>query len=509
MPKVNFEITTQNEKALSNVITKQGRQIDALQRKLDTTGKKGKKTFTSMKVGAKDFALGMIGVNTAAAAVVQTLNLIKQGFQAAQKAQENFYNKNVTLSEARARALWNLPSTFEGGKQGLENLVSKISSSTGTKKENVFEILSAGFSAGGEGATLRSAAEQAARLEKAGVGEGGELVGTGLDLAAVTGQQDAAVNFGFLKQIGSAARLVSLQQQQNLLPALVAGTQQGDTAEQTGELVATITQIIKDTEGRLSATGAIGFTQALADKALIPTIEKVVSRTTGEVKEKVTFDKVEGQTTFERLKNLQDVYAKSNKEQQALIIQQIGGEKKMQAFFKAALSNSELFQKTLTQAQQKITMPGQESAMQIQNFNDMMQTGSDRIVDIGKSLDAAVENLQTSGKNREAIEAKARQATRDYLSSTSSIKANLAVTAESSGFGALAAYQLQEQVGQDPVTSYRKFGQAFAPESDKQTQAYKDWLARMNDLTMEWKKLATDLRQQRSLAEDPNKQEVD
>lgn len=363
-------------KHLDAELTKLEKQVDRLQDKIAHSGKSGRDAFSGIGKEMTGVVQGLIGPASVSGAVLALVGTVKSAYAEMKEEHRGFMRTLESESEAKARFLYNA-SQFAGGKVGAEAFAARASASSGVGKARIYDIGATAFSAAGgmDQATVESAIATAAMMERTGLGKGDQLVGSALDLAKATGRKDAASNFGFGKQVGASARTVTLEAQMNLTPGILAGVQAGATPEQSGELVAALSNVGTDAEGSETSTAMTRLMQALKSDELVPGKGKKWGR-------------LKGTTPTERIAELQGVWAKANVAQKAEIQTKIGGRGRMVPAMEEMFGNTPLWQETLGAMQQKIGAPGSpESMAEWNRFGVDMSTGQEGVVGGKKRMD--------------------------------------------------------------------------------------------------------------------------
>jgi hypothetical protein len=473
---ITFDLDATN-KGMYEKILQLERQVSKLQGELGNTGARGAKAFGEIQQSAVGLFASIVGANGITGAIQSLIGAVKNAYAEMQEQHRKFLQNIGTTSDAKARFLYNAVN-LPGGKAAAERLAQDVASASGAKLPQVYDILATGISAGGTGETLRSAAVTAAQLEQRGIGKGSELVGSALDLANITGQSNAQANFAFLRQIGASARVVSLEAQQNLLPGLTAGKLAGDSAERTGELAAAMNMAMKDTEGNKTATAMIELITTLKRDAIVPTT--VVDPATG--KKKTKFTKVAGETTSERIANLQEMLPGMSRDEQDTLFAKIGGRAAMKPVVEMMLRNTPEWKQIMGTMEQKIQAPGSAGAMeQFGQFMTDTGTGAEAVTQASRRAAAAVEKGGTLGRERQALKAAAAESGKEWIAQQgmggileNKAAASMDVISQILTLG--LTNLLPGGVGKD-VETYRRRVEAQTSDKAKGTEAYQEMMA--------------------------------
>lgn len=380
-------VFTAEDKYLQGVIEKQGRQIERLQEKMHGVGRVGRDSFSHVGKELQSVALGLIGPSSVGAAVMTLVSQVKAAYDTMKQQHRQFMTDIQQESDAKSQFLWNAPAFTKDQAQAF---AERGAAEAGVTRTRIYQIGAEAFSAGGglSQEAIESAIIEAARMERRGVGDAKSLVGAALDVSKATGLTDPQANLAFIKQIGSASRVTELQNQMKLTPGLLAGTQAGLTAEQAGELSATLGNIGTDTEGSETSTAMVRFMQAVAKEELVPTV--------GEGG-KMTWGRLQGATQQERLEELQKVYQGATPEQQSEIQSRIGGRGRMVPAIEAVLLDNEIYRTVLEDMRQKIAAPGSSEAMgQWDTLSTNMESGLEGVVSGKREAEAVLTNLSAT-----------------------------------------------------------------------------------------------------------------
>lgn len=361
MPPVKFKITTENEKSLANALMKNEKQIQSMQKKLDGAGKNGKKAFSKVGSEIQKVTEKLGGATGLAGAVAAVTTQLKAAYELTLKNQRIAKQTHLSAGEARANAILNLPADFKGGRQQLDEIVKKVHKTSKLETAKIWEAVGPALSAKGASSakSFESALNLGSKLEMVTGARvnGGDMAASLLDLSKATGLEDAKANFSFLRQMGSASRMTTIKGQLNAVSGVKSAKARGESAERAMEYQAAISQMINDEIGEKTRTGFTNLTKTLFTKDLIPTSK--VNNMTG--KKELSWGTGSGNMD-QRIKQLQEAYAKSDSSGQSAIERQLGGESAMSPFILNMLKNTKQYQNTMSTAEKQILAPSLTSS---------------------------------------------------------------------------------------------------------------------------------------------------
>ncbi|MGE4565773.1 MAG: hypothetical protein AB7F32_12940, partial [Victivallaceae bacterium] len=314
---INFSLTA-DDRDLYNKLVKQEKQIDRLQQKYRALKKSMKESSDEgiagfLKLGngtdkvtlsVTDMVQAFVGISGAMGAINLVIGKVQELIEKQREAKRLASETNVTMDQARNAALLNLPTTFEGGTAEFDRMMKRVSERSGMTMAEVYRNAGGPLSAKGSATNPQFEDAFALALEvqrkTGGAVQSSQLAGSILDVMKSTGLGTAAESLGYIRQIGAASRVQTLEGQLKLVPGLAIGRSLGDSPEMSAELQAAISQQIVDPEG--SRTGVLykGLATALYSDDLIPYETSNVR--TG--KKETKFRKISGSNTLERLRNL-------------------------------------------------------------------------------------------------------------------------------------------------------------------------------------------------------------
>ncbi len=237
-----------------------------MERAAGSATRKSRRGFRRMGRDVRRFAMEVAGVGSAAGAIYLVAQQLRREYDLLVRRQAEAARTQMSVGDLRAAALLNRPAEMDVGF--LDALVERVSRRQQITQERLWPVLSSMLSAKGSvsdeqfAAVLREVGRLGAR--------GGPMVdlqtfaGAGLDLAKLNPKASPAELLGWLRQIGTSARVVNPEKQARAIPrVLSAAAPAGVSQEEAAELWATITQLSGDVQGRRSATGTINLLQRL------------------------------------------------------------------------------------------------------------------------------------------------------------------------------------------------------------------------------------------------------
>lgn len=269
-----------DEKDAQKVLDKIQRQVAKLKEQVATMNTEAKKGGAEASSGMEKYALSLLkGVSIAGA-----MTAAQQGFAMAIQvandklaAQIELQNKQrgVTIStaDAEAAAMRNFGQSTRAQRDEQRQVVENMSKETGFSKKEIWSQFSDAYSAKGNlsNKVVEDAVRQATRLvpEAGATAERKTTTAAAIDLAKVTGSEDARENLGFMMAVGSKARITSTKDlMENSVPAIGGIKAYGGTDVEAGALFSAFTQESTDTTGRISGNASISLADQL--RTLLP-----------------------------------------------------------------------------------------------------------------------------------------------------------------------------------------------------------------------------------------------
>lgn len=383
---------TAEDRDLIRQFEKTKKELAELQRAANGVGDAGEKAFDRTGKAVKRTADGsdkllsstastlkqLMGFGSAVGVLSAVLAKFREIVAAMEEAQNLSKQTMVTLDQARSTAILNLPSTFEGGVAAFDKMMERIAKRSGMTLTDVYRNAGGPLSAKGS-ATMEQfedafALSAGIQRRTGGAVQSGLLAGSILDVMKATGLTDASAALGYIRQIGAAARVQTLEGQMRLVPGLTIGQSVGDTPEKAAELQAAISQMIVDPDGSRTAELYKGMATSLYKAELAPA--RRINPRTG--RSELVFGRVSGADTLERLENLRKIYSGLNETERAEMVKKLS--ESQIGFLLPALKGEETFLAALSAAQSEITAPSQKSAVFTDEmFQAMDSTGSAKV----------------------------------------------------------------------------------------------------------------------------------
>lgn len=248
------------EKALERVQAeneKLARQLDKMREKSRRTTSDSSAGFNRTAKSIRNTVMEAVGFVSALAAVQKGIQAVGEEFQKKFRNQEAARVASLGPAAAIRDARYNFVADQTLSNEGLEPLIAQISQETRSPQEVVAAALSTAFSAKGSlsNQVAADAVRQALRIKPGDAEQAAVIAGRALDVAKFSGSDNIAANLGFLANVQSATRVTSAEKVgANIVPAIGGGTKFGDTPEQAAELLAALTQLLGDEEGRITST---------------------------------------------------------------------------------------------------------------------------------------------------------------------------------------------------------------------------------------------------------------
>jgi hypothetical protein len=476
MATIAFDVTAETKAMVTKIQQLEG-QVGRLQQRMRDGGTAGATSFGKAADSVTRLIGTMVGVAGVTGAVMQIVSSVKQAYRQMLEEHQKFVNKTKETSGSMAAYLYNAQmSGFLGGDKGaLDKFAKEVAGGAGIELKDAYAILTEAVSAAGDATpeAVKSAAILAGRAQRIGLGPGAELAGGALDVRSITGMDDATKNMAFLASVGAASRATTLQSQLQLLPGMQALRLSGDTAEQAGELAAALNIAMKDAEGSKTKTALVNMATRLEREALAPT-EGIDPRTG---KRSMKWGKLEGESTTERLANLQELYAGADRDTREQILKRFGRHKDLAAVLPAILGGADWWEGTMAGTREKITAPGSEAAGG--RWGQYWQSmGSERegVVSAAAFGRAAVEDDKVLDREREVAKTEARNLVQQWQRQQG-FMGTLGVLAEST----MSWGQRGLKGSWQPEYWMRQLD-ATTPEEKKDTDRYRTLMASLQDL---------------------------
>jgi len=480
MPTIAFDVTAETKAMVRKIQQLEG-HVGRLQQRLRGTGTKGATGFQKTTGAIRNMTAAMVGAQGITGAVMRVVGTVKEAYAEMLAEHRKFLGNIEKTSDAKAKFLYNamMGGMFGGDKNRLQKWAEGAASEAGVGLPEMYEILSTAVSAGGDASpdAIRNAAVLAGRGQRAGLGPGSTLVGAALDLREITGKDDATANMAFASQIGAASRATTLEAQMQLVRGLQALKLSGDTAESAGEMAAAINMMMKDEEGAKSATAIVNLATRLKQLDLAPT--ETVDARTG--KRKTEWGALAGESTAERLRNLQTIYGGADEDTQKAILKRIGGRAAFKPALEAMLGDTDWWQDTLATMQQKIQAPGAPAAGERWGqYWQAMGTGGEGLTSTVRTARAALEKDATLGRGREATKAAAMELAQGWMKQQG-FWTGMEAKAES-----VLSFGQRGIRGFDQPEYWRRMVERTTPEDRKGTEAYRELIASFQDLQKQY-----------------------
>jgi hypothetical protein len=272
-------------------------QVIAKSKELGTeVEKSGKKMGDGVRSGADSAIAGVKnllgafgGIVTVAGGITAIASQLRAEYDNLVERQKTAADRQIDLAAAQRGAIFALGSDPKMTPAMLDQSLKGISKRTGVSEKQVTLAATDALSARGDrsAADALNAVEAAITLAPDDQQSATLFSGTALDFGKAFGA-DPKQALGFLLSIGQNSRVTNMGRlARNVAPGITGLTKFGDSAQQSGALMAAMTQGMVDFEGAVSRTTAIALAQQL--ETFMP----------------------EGKSTFERIQALQADPAKA------------------------------------------------------------------------------------------------------------------------------------------------------------------------------------------------------
>jgi len=220
--------------------------------------------------GGKAFDLSAVSIGKWLAGLQlgrMALQSLRDEYQQYIRLQEEARQANLQAAGGIRGAKASFVEDASINRANFEPKLLELARRTGVAPEGVGNVLQDTLSAKGS-ATNQQAFDtvEAALRFMPDPAEARELAQRAIDVQNMTGVFDPRASLGFLQQIQTQARVTSVKQAgKAAVPAINAAMLRGDTAEQGGELFATLTSLAADAGGDSTSTAMIALANQLSE----------------------------------------------------------------------------------------------------------------------------------------------------------------------------------------------------------------------------------------------------
>lgn len=251
-------------KKLSQALRAAEHDIDRTGSAVDRIGSKGDRATLSMRKLGQAFtsAFGGFGL---ASLMSQAISSFTSDIQRLETVLTQFVDARKTLSSARKDLIRNMAGSTTEERAAAIRASDEIAAETHTERRVVTSAMAEAMSAsGGNFALSRDAVRLAAKLYPDRPAEIAQVAGQMIDLAPVTGTNDAATNAGLLMRTAATSRVVDPRAQATSIgPAIIGQDAQGSTYRGASSMFSALTAATGDLTGRTSGTAAINLAKQL------------------------------------------------------------------------------------------------------------------------------------------------------------------------------------------------------------------------------------------------------
>ncbi|MCA9013699.1 MAG: hypothetical protein KDA77_00075 [Planctomycetaceae bacterium] len=253
----------------------QQKEILKNQRALINMGNSGQKSFKKIQQGSNEstkslmkFNTSMIGAGSVVAGILAVGRQINEEHKDFMRRNRESQVTSRSFGEQMrlTRIAFTEDDTLKNKE--LEDVTKQVAKNTQTDANIIGAAFTDAFSAKGAltNQDAVNATEAAFSLLPNDLESGSTLASRAMDISNATGEKDMKAIVGFLQNIQNTARITTLAKVgQNLVPAINALQQSGDTPEQAAEVVVTLTKLMSDAKGELSKTASINLATRLGD----------------------------------------------------------------------------------------------------------------------------------------------------------------------------------------------------------------------------------------------------
>lgn len=260
MGKVNFVLEAQEASAVQAFL----RVVDA-QRKTEEGFKRvvkaGDDLFETGFRKAEGYAKWLVG----GAGILAAFKAINAEIQKTIELQGRAASRQVDVAGAEQEVIRQLSGLGDATVKRVLGEGGRIAADTGVSRASIQRAIATALSATGQDidASL-SGVRQIARSMPDSPDAIAEMVGSLFDLRQLTGTTDAAVNQGYLQQVGALSRITNPRLQATNMPRGLIGMKAfGATRDEAAAFYAALTNASADVTGAQSATGATRFANQL------------------------------------------------------------------------------------------------------------------------------------------------------------------------------------------------------------------------------------------------------
>lgn len=253
------------------------KRLGGLEGQSKRSGKEVKGIFDSGVKGALAFGATLTGVNSITSLLLSGLQQVRKEFETIKEFQRQAGDVNVQLAAAKERAALNAGDVGPDVLARLNREIAATSKRTGVNQATLFDVLGSALSAsGGDIEASLDATNAASQLAPNNPAMLATLAMAGLALRKIS-EANAQTNLGFTLGVGEQSYVVDPKQlAQNVVPAIIGITKFGDSLQEAGALVATLTQATQDPTG--AATRTTSASLALQLREFLPEEEDTTTR---------------------------------------------------------------------------------------------------------------------------------------------------------------------------------------------------------------------------------------
>lgn len=237
-------------------------------KKLDQMGKTGKQSGDSMTEGLLKAAVAMTGIGSAASIAQMGIRLVTNEYQRMLDTQKKIAELQNNEAGARRALMFNLAATPAAEREKYAAGLEQVARETGMSRSVIFNAGSEAGSARGN-LSLDDSLEAVRLAARARPDDPETMTAMAkglLDMSHVTGTNDPKQNFGFLLGALDPARIENpVRFGMNIIPAMTASKEFGNSAQQSRAMAAAISSQLVDLTGEKTKTAMIQLDSGLAE----------------------------------------------------------------------------------------------------------------------------------------------------------------------------------------------------------------------------------------------------
>lgn len=270
--------TLDDHQVLAELLRQQkemGKVIDKWYQMAQAASKAGQKTDRTTAKSVKqlrDFAVGLTGISSAAAAILMVVDQIRREYDNLIEKQRKNKQTNVPYEDAMSHAQFKVQGLMSGSELRSVTREYAIKSRNQLSEKAIAQIIAAAISARGVRSKedLRDALDTAlavSRISPHMETEDAAMVGAGAASFSARYGVRPEQGIGFLMKVGQKSNILGLDSLvNNMVPAIGAMTELGFDLPSAGAFVSALSQGMDDPSGETTRTAAINFATSLRER---------------------------------------------------------------------------------------------------------------------------------------------------------------------------------------------------------------------------------------------------